>query len=137
MIAGLLKWIATDEVQKYRTRSGYVARVAAYLKAVGYSISSIQTWSDIGLPPPSNGPKTLTLVLGGSSGTDTMMQELQQLPSIPRILHYQLKTWGSMSLGALGNAPELHPAVLQADFEWVFEYIEEQLSMQFVNGNSI
>ena len=137
MIAGLLKWIAKDEVQEYRTRSGCVARVAACLKVVGYSISSIQTWSGIGLPPRSNGPKTVTLVLGGSSETDTMMQELQQLSNTPRILHYQFKTLGSMLLGSLGNAPDLHPAVLQEDFEWVFEYIEEQLSVQFIDGDTI
>lgn len=137
MIAGLLKWIAKDEVQEYRTRSGCVARIAACLKAVGYRISSIQTWSGNGLPPRSNGPKTLTLVLGGLSETDTMMQELQQLPNIPPILHYQFKTSGSMLLGALGNAPDLHPAVLQEDFEWVFKYIEEHLSMTFVPGYSI
>lgn len=63
--------------------------VYACLKAVGYSSSSsIQTWDNIGVPPRSNGPKTLTLVLGGSFDTDTMVQELQQLPSTPRILHY-------------------------------------------------
>ena len=137
MIAGLLKWIAKDGVQEYRTRSGCVARVAACLKAVGYGISSIQTWSGNGLPPRSNGPKTLTLVLGGSSETDTMMQELLQLPNTPPILHYQFKTSGSMLLGALGNAPDLHPAVLQEDFEWVFEYIEEHLSMTFVIQDAI
>lgn len=132
MIAGLLKWIAKDGVQEYRTRSGCVARVAACLKAVGYSISSIQTWSGNGPPPRSNSPKALTLVLGGSSETDTMMQGLQQPPNTPRILHYQFTTSGSMLLGALGNAPDLHPAVLQEDFESVFEYIEEHLSMTFV-----
>ena len=137
MIAGLLKWIAKDEVQEYRTRSGCVARVAACLKAVGYSISSIQTWSGNGLPPRSNGPKNLTLVLGGLSETDTMMQGLQQLPNTPPVLHYQFKTSGSMLLGALGNAPDLHPAVLQEDFEWVFEYIEEHLSITFVQGDLI
>ena len=42
-----------------------------------------------------------------------------------------------MLLGALGNAPDLHPAVLQEDFEWVFEYIEEQLSVQFIDGDLI
>ena len=135
MIAGLLKWIAKDGAQEYRTRSGCVARVAACLKTVGYRISSIQTYSGYGPLPSCNGTKTLTLVLGGSIETDTMMQELPQLPDTLRILHYQFKTLGAMLLSALGNAPDLHPAVLQEDFEHVFEYIEEQLSITFFHGN--
>lgn len=63
------------------------------------------------------------LVLGGSFDTGTMVQELQQLPRTPRIFHYQFKTFGSMLLGALGNAPEPHPAVLQEVLEWMFGYI--------------
>lgn len=66
-----------------------------------------------------------------------MMQELQQLPNTPPILHYQFKTSGSMLLGALGNAPDWHPAVLQEYFEWVSEYIEEHLSVTSVPGDLI
>ncbi|CAF9942734.1 hypothetical protein IMSHALPRED_004609 [Imshaugia aleurites] len=137
MIAGLLKWIAKDGAQEYRTRSGCVARVAACLKAVGFRISSIQIYSGYGPLPSCNGPKTLTLVLGGSIETDNMMQELPQLPDTPRILHYQFNTMGAMLLSALGNAPNLHPEILQEDFEHVFEYIEEQLSITFVHGDPI
>ena len=134
MIAGLLQWMIKDGEQEYRTRSGCVARVAACLKAVGYNISNIQTWDGYGPPPRCNGPKNLTLVLGGSSETDPLMQELQQ-SDITRILHYDFKTSGAMLLNALGDAPDLHPAVIQEDFEWVFDHIEEQLSMKFVKDD--
>ena len=67
MVAGFLKWFVDDKGIEYRTRSGCVARIAAYLKAVGYNMGSIQTWGGVGIPPSPLGTKCLILVLGGSS----------------------------------------------------------------------
>jgi hypothetical protein len=38
MVGGLLKWIGRDSTEVYFTGSGLVARVATYLKAIGYLI---------------------------------------------------------------------------------------------------
>ena len=74
LVAGFLKWFVEGTGIEYRTRSGCVARIAAYLKAVGYNIGSIQTWVGFGIPPSSLGSKCLILVLGGFSETDPLME---------------------------------------------------------------
>ncbi|KAI4232180.1 MAG: hypothetical protein L6R40_007495 [Gallowayella cf. fulva] len=132
MIGGLLKWVTCQGHGEYRTRSSCVARVAAYLREVGYNIGSIQTWSgDERMLPRSIGTKSLTLVLGGSSETDPFMEEHQQLPDTPLILHYQHRTVGAMLLTALGDAPSIGPEILQEDFESVFNYIEKSLTLEY------
>ena len=90
MVAGFLKWFVDDKGIEYRTRSGCVARIAAYLKAVGYNMGSIQTWGGVGIPPSPLGTKCLILVLGGSSATDPLMEggEDVQTPNQPPTLHY-------------------------------------------------
>lgn len=131
MVGGLLRWIAQDESREYCTISGCVGRIAACLKAVGYNISSIQPWTGHGDPPRPVGTKSLTLVLGGSSETDVLIEDFQQLSNTPLILHYQYKTTGSMLLAALQDAPDISPELLQQDFEQVFEYIEDHLMVNF------
>ena len=131
MIGGLLRWVAEEKTCEYRTRSACVARVAAYLRAIGYQIGSIQHWSGQGQPPCPIGPKSLVLVLGGSSETDPLMEEFRQLPDTPLILHYQFCTTGAMLLTALQHAPDIQPEVLQTDFEQVSEYVEQHLTIGF------
>ena len=135
MIGGLLKWIAQGQNCEYRTRSACVARVAACLRAIGYNIGSIQPWSGQGQTPCPIGPNSLILVLGGSSDTDPLMEEFQQLPDTPMILHYQFNTTGAMLLTALQDAPNTQPEVFQTDFEQVFEYVEQYLNIGFTCSN--
>ncbi|KAL8995033.1 MAG: hypothetical protein Q9169_005159 [Polycauliona sp. 2 TL-2023] len=132
MIGGFLKWIAQDGNSEYRTRSSCVARIAAYFKAIGYSIGGIETWDGEGTSPHPMGIKSLVLVLGGSSETDKYMEEHQQIPDTQMVLHYQYSTVGAMLLTALGNAPKIRPEVLQVDFEKIFEYVEDHLMIEYI-----
>lgn len=133
LVAGFLKWFVEGTGIEYRTRSGCVARIAAYLKAVGYNIGSIQTWVGFGIPPSSLGSKCLILVLGGFSETDPLMEggEDSQTPNQPPRLHYQHSTTGVLLLTALGDAPKIPPETLQEDFEQVLDYVENHLSIDY------
>ena len=133
MVAGFLKWFVDDRGIEYRTRSGCVARIAAYLKAVGYNMGSIQTWGGVGIPPSSLGTKCLILVLGGSSETDPLMEggEDSQTPNQPPTLHYQHSTTGVLLLTAMGDAPKISPEALQEDFEQVFDFVEKHLTIDY------
>ena len=133
MVAGFLKWFVDDEGIEYRTRSGCVARVAAYLKAVGHNMGSIQTWVGVGTPPSPLGTKCLILVLGGSSQTDPLMEggEDVQNPNQLPILHYQHSTTGALLLTSLGDAPQISPESLQEDFDQVFDYVENHLTIGY------
>ena len=134
MVSGFLKWFIDDKGIEYRTRSGCVARIAAYLKVVGYKMGSIQTWGGVGLPPSPLGTKCLILVLGRSSETDPLMEggEDSQTLNQPPKLHYQHSTTGVMLLTALGDAPKILPETLQEDFERVFDYVEKHLTIDYV-----
>ena len=136
MVAGFLKWFVDGRGIEYRTRSGCVARIAAYLKAVGYNMGSIQTWVGSGIPPSPLGSKCLLLVLGGSSETDPLMEggEDVQTPNQPPRLHYQHSTTGVLLLTALGDAPKISPEALQEDFEQVFDYVENHLTIDYFPG---
>ena len=134
MVGGLLRWIAQDKPEEYRTRSGYVARVAVCLKAIGYHLGHIQIWNGLGESPYPRNRKSLTLVLGGSSATDMFMESFPQLPDAPLLLHYQFKTTGAMLLTALQNAPDIRPETLQEYFENIFAYLEDHLSIEFTDG---
>lgn len=133
LVAGFLKWFVDDGNTEYRTRSGCVARLAAYLKAVGYNMGSIQTWEGVGIPPSPLGIKCLTLVLGGFSETDPLMEggEDVQTPNQPPISHYQHSTTGALLLTALGDAPPISPECLQEDFDQVFDYVEKHLTIDY------
>lgn len=133
MVSGFLKWFIDDRGIEYRTMSGCVARIAAYLKAVGYKMGSIQTWGGVGIPPSPLGTKCLVLVLGGSSETDPLMEggEDSQTPNQPPTLHYQHSTTGVLLLTALGDAPRILPETLQEDFEQVFDYVEKHLTIDY------
>ncbi|KAI4220286.1 MAG: hypothetical protein L6R36_007728 [Xanthoria steineri] len=74
MVGGLLRWVTREGDSEHRTRSSAVARVAAYLKVVGYTIGDIQSWNGNGTPLVSMGTKSVILVLGGSSETDLFME---------------------------------------------------------------
>ncbi|MCJ1360728.1 MAG: hypothetical protein MMC33_010737 [Icmadophila ericetorum] len=133
MVAGFLKWLVDDKGIEHRTGSGCVARVGAYLKAVGYNMGSIQTWVGFGIPPSPLGTKCLILVLGGSLQTDPLMEggEDEQNPNQLPILHYQHSTTGALLLTALGDAPQLSPESLQEDFDQVFDYVGNHLTIGY------
>ncbi|KAL8947034.1 MAG: hypothetical protein Q9222_006640 [Ikaeria aurantiellina] len=135
MISGLLRWISQDTGHAYRTRSSAIARVAAYLKVVGYNVGDILTWDGDGEPPGPLGIKSVILVLGGSSETDPLMEDEELISDLPLLLHYQHKTTGAMLLTALGHVSDIPPETLQEDFEQVFEYIERHLTVQYICKN--
>ncbi|KAI4108350.1 MAG: hypothetical protein LQ339_002251 [Xanthoria mediterranea] len=137
MVGGLLRWLTQEGNSEYRTRSSAVARVAAYLKVVGYTIGDIQSWNGNGTPPVSMGTKSVILVLGGSSETDPFMELFENAIDSRPLLHYQHKTTGAMLLTALGHVSDILPETLQEDFEQVFEYIEEVLTVEYTCRNGM
>lgn len=114
MIGGMLKWIAQDKPSEYQTRSASVARAAACLQAIGYSIGQIRIWDGNGQSPPAMAAKSLMLVLGGSTPTDPLLLEPFPTLSGPVVTHYQYKTVGSMLLSALGGTCGAFPEVFQS-----------------------
>lgn len=131
MIGGLLRWVTREGDSEYRTRSSAVARIAAYLKVVGYTIGDIQSWNGNGTPPVSMGTKSVILVLGGSSETDPFMEQIENAVDPRPLLHYQHKTTGAMLLTALGHVSDILPETLQEDFDQVCEYLEEVLTVEY------
>ena len=134
LVAGFLRWFTDSSGLEYRTRSALVARIAAYLKAVGYSIGSLHIWAGLGEPPKPIGARCLLLVIGGSSETDTCVADPEQLQNLnlkPK-LHYQYSTIGALLLSAMGAVVDVAPETLQEDFQHIFAYIEEHLSMTYL-----
>ena len=54
-----------------------------------------------------------------------------QTPNQPPTLHYQHSTTGVLLLTALGDSPKILPETLQEDFEQVFDYVEEHLTIDY------
>ncbi|KAL8790915.1 MAG: hypothetical protein Q9213_000340 [Squamulea squamosa] len=134
MISGLLTWITKEGASEYRTRSSAVARVAAYLKAIGYNIGNITSWNGVGEAPVLMSPNSVLLVLGGSSQTDLYLTEDELVSDRPLLLHYQHETTGAMLLTALGHVSDIShipPETLQEDFEQTLEHIESHLTVQY------
>jgi hypothetical protein len=90
MVGGLVRWIGEQSSTPYLTRSGLVARVAIYLRTVGYMIGRVKSWDGSGSEPPSLGPNAVVLVLGGSYPTDNLMMSSADLErNIPSdLVHY-------------------------------------------------
>ena len=130
MVGGMLKWIMSEDHGTYATRSALVGRVAACLKHVGYMVGRIQTWDGTGQYPQDLGRKAILLVLGGSWPTDPLMLDAQEMPETDYTLHYQYKSVGAMLLTALGNQSNTYPEVLQDHFEFIHQYLETRI---FVN----
>lgn len=131
MIGGLLRWFAQGGGLEYRTRSSAVARLAAYLKAIGYKVGDIHTWNGHGAPPVAIHTRSVTLVLGGSSETDPFMEQIEKVMDNALLLHYQHRTTGAMLLTALGHVSYIPPETLQDDFERVFDHIGSILKVEY------
>jgi hypothetical protein len=131
MVAGLLKWITQRKRDPYLTRSSLVARIAGYLKLIGYNIGSIQLWD--GSPPISraSGPNALILVLGGSEETDYLMTEPANFANLGVQLHYTFHTVGSILHQALAPDVMIRSEILQTEFEFIFNFIESHLNCSY------
>lgn len=140
MVGGLLRWIVDGSKGIYRTRSGLVARVALYLKAVGYSIGNIQSWDGIDPPPPGPGPRAVILVTGGSSQTDPLMAGPEEFApdaqNHPLVFHYTWRTVGATLFQSLAYPSTSSLEVLQTRFEDIYRHIEELVHVTYQLSNS-
>jgi hypothetical protein len=136
MVGGLVRWIGEQSSTPYLTRSGLVARVAIYLRTVGYMIGRVKSWDGSGSEPPSLGPNAVVLVLGGSYPTDNLMMSSADLErNLPSDLvhYYTLRTVGNLLLNAMGHVTNISPERLQEDFEDVQHYILSSMKIKWVN----
>jgi hypothetical protein len=129
LVGGLLSWIGAESPGPYFTRSALVLRISAYLKAAGYVLGSISTWSGHGIPPTE--PHAVFLVLGGSSPTDSYADSEPLFSHEGRILisHYRYSTVGSMLLNTL-QRPGLVTVEALQDY---FDSIEKEVSGAMVS----
>ncbi|KAL2866127.1 uncharacterized protein BJX67DRAFT_356642 [Aspergillus lucknowensis] len=132
MIAGLLRWIARGDVEPYWTRSGRVARAASCLKAVGYSIGSIEVWDGMPPRPKPFGPRCVVLVLGGSEETDQLMAAAEEIGDCDTMVHhYTQSTVGSMLYHSIAPYYLIDPECLQEDFEYIRHSIATRMQVSF------
>lgn len=131
MVGGLLRWIMSGDHSTYATRSALVARVAVCLKSIGYMVGRIQAWDGTGSYPQDLSRKAVLLVLGGSSPTDPLMLDADEIPGTVRTLHYQYKSVGALLLNALENQSDAYPEVLQVHFEFIYQYIETHFLVKY------
>lgn len=110
----------------YLTRSGLVARVAGYLQAVGYGITSIVTWQGSPPLPYTPSPMTVILVLGGSEETDTLMEDLSARVFFDAVMHYTYNTVGAMLHQSLFPYTTASPEVFQSDFDEIYDSIQSR-----------
>lgn len=131
MVGGLLRWMMSSDCGTYATRSALAARVAACLRCIGYRVGGIQAWDGTGNSPEDLSPKTILLVLGGSSPTDPLMLDAGGIVGDVSTLHYQCSSVGAMLLRALGNQSAAYPEELQTHFETVYQYIQGNLHVEY------
>ncbi|KAI9754710.1 MAG: hypothetical protein M1815_005470 [Lichina confinis] len=134
MLGGFLKWITQYRKGTYFTRSGLVARVAACLKVVGYPIGSIQTVTgtdDRDLPPKDTDLIPVVVVLGGSSMYDPLQLEHDEVVGNWYADHYSYTSVGLMLVAALNYQSDISPDFLQAEFEFIHDYLEENLTITY------
>ena len=137
MVGGLLKWIVSGDMNTYATRSALVSRVAVCLRSIGYQIGTIQTWDGTGIYPAHLNRNAVVLVLGGSSPTDRLMLDAEEIQIDSRILHYHYKTVGAMLLNALGNYSDTLPEVFQDHFEFIYQYFERTGETIYEESNNM
>ena len=137
IVGGLLKWIVSDNNTTYKTRSALAARIAAYLKDVGYTIGTITSWDGKNPSPRMVGSKAVQLVLSGTSPTDPLMLGVQEVSSTSRVLHYQLETVGAMLLSALEYPAPIMPDDLQTQFLTVHDYIKMNLDCRYCASGEV
>ncbi|RFU34496.1 hypothetical protein B7463_g1877, partial [Scytalidium lignicola] len=131
MVGGLLKWITERKRDSYWTRSGLVARIALYLKDVGYNIRSIQPWGGFPPTPRASASRAVILVLGGSEQTDHLMTDLTDTTGLDLQLHYTFQTVGSMLHQSLAPEVIIRPEILQTEFEFIFDSIASRLHASY------
>jgi len=132
-VGGLLKWMVQPKRRRYVTRSATVARVAACLDRVGWTIGPIEIWGRPDpVPPAFDG---VTLVIAGSFATDPLMledDELQGANTVHAITHhYTNRTVGSMIYVVMGAPNGISPEALQSDFESINRSIRTRLSFSW------
>lgn len=127
MLGGFLRWLGRNKDDSYLTRSAAVARVAAYLKVVGYKIGRIEVWDGLGSTPDYY--RGVVLVVGGTSETDDLMEEIDEeiLPS-PYLSHYRVGTIGALLANCVQMQSDIRPEVCQTWFEQVRSRLQGSLS---------
>jgi hypothetical protein len=126
LVDGFLAWLSKEMKETYYTRSAAVARLAVCLKEIGYTISGIQVWDGEGERPAP--PRSLVIVVGGSSETDVLLEHDNQfIFRMPQITHYRSNTVGAMLWNAF-RQDCLHPVeTFQQDFDQINQEIAYDL----------
>ncbi|KAL8743702.1 MAG: hypothetical protein Q9190_003970 [Brigantiaea leucoxantha] len=106
MVEGFLKWVTTDFVTPYYTRSALVTRVAACLQAAGYRLDAIRIWDGCKERPAPQ--RSLILVTGGVYQTDHLMSEDSTPRALFSVSHYRWETVGALFWNALSHCLFIH-----------------------------
>lgn len=137
LVGGMLKWIVGNDrhANVYQTRSGLVARIATYLREVGFSIDSVRVWNGEGSPPMVF--RGVVLVTGGFTDTDSLQLSPEEADEDHpmRISHYQFSTVGSMFVNATGALGDIAPETAQTLFRTVHGYIKNNLVLTWGFAN--
>jgi len=133
LVGGMLTWIIGSDrsLKVYQTRSGLVARIAVYLREVGYPIDPVRTWNGEGSPPAVS--RGVVLVTGGLSDTDTMRLLPEESDQYRRthVSHYRFSTVGSMLVNATTTLGDLAPETAQTIFVAVNSHIKQHLAIEW------
>jgi hypothetical protein len=129
LVGGLLRWLGQEAKGTYYTRSGLTARVAIYLKAVGYNIGTVAAWDgNQDKPAPLQG---VILVTGGHSETDHFMLDAGDIVDTPYILQYRRRTVGAMFVNSLLNQSDIGPETFETRFESIDKFIKKNVSFEW------
>jgi hypothetical protein len=130
MMRGLLNWLIKNFRKAYFTRSATVARVAIYLKVVGYEIGVVCKWDGQDELPQS--ARSVVLVLGGSSLPDPFMEiEISSFMDPLLISHYRFSTVGAFMLNTIRCKHHFYPEVYQDYFNSTYQDLKTRLTFSW------
>jgi hypothetical protein len=134
LVSSFLRWLGEESSTAYFTRSGLVARIAIYLKTVGYMIGQITSWDGQGNAPAEIGQNAVVLVLGGCHPTDQFWQSEDDegfINATNTFHYYTSRTVGSLLFNALGVHLNTSPESLQDDFDVIHSHISHHMSVRW------
>ena len=133
MVEGFLKWVTTDFVTPYYTRSALVTRVAACLQAAGYRLDAIRIWDGCKERPAPQ--RSLILVTGGVYQTDHLMSEDSTPRALFSVSHYRWETVGALFWNACRQPSDHVPERFQQDFDIIDATVSHCLFIHWARMN--